>query len=353
MGAANPLRPALPVSHPARLALVERFDTLGWPGRKHPAWQYTDLASLASRNWSPLTLAGGDAAPAAADEDDHFALLNAAFAPPATQLSNGVAQDDLPVDRMDHRQYTLHVGTGESRQQLVDGGARIDGLRTRWISLALAADSQLDLIWVAQESGNGHDLARLTAHVSAGARLRLWVLGLATTRSRLEAQLHLDDEGAHVEVHALALPRADGALDLPLAVHHHAPRCTSRLSLRAIGVDRSRSSFNGRVIVHEGAVKTDSEQHMASLLLSAKAEINAKPDLEIYNDDVKCAHGASFGQLDDDALFYLRARGLDCDQAKALLTRAFTASVLDALPDDDLQGSLGERVLGQLAEVGA
>ena len=356
MGAANPLRPVLPASHPARQALVERFDALGWPTRKHPAWQYTDLAPLGSRSWTSLPTAGGDAAPAATAEDDHFALLNAAFAPPATRLGETGGPDasdrDVTADHMVHRQYTLSVATDTRRQLVIDGHTTIEGLRTRWINVALAANSELDLVWIGQEQGRGHDLARLTANVGPGARLRLWVLKLGTVRSRLEAQLHLDDEGAQVEVHALALPRGEGPLDLPLAVHHHAPHCLSRMSLRAIGVDRTRSSFNGRVIVHEGAVKTDSEQHMASMLLSAKAEINAKPDLEIYNDDVKCAHGASFGQLDDDALFYLRARGVDRDSAKALLTRAFAAAVLDALPDA-LQAELGDRVLQQLAEVGA
>lgn len=353
MGNATDLRAALPASHhPARQALLERFDAMGWPTRKHPAWHYTDLGRLPPSGWQPLPDLGRDIAPAAAEGSDHFALLNAAFAPPAERLSadGHLPGRDVAAGAMDHLQFTASLSEGEQALRVIDDDRRIDGLRTRWGTLALAADSQLDLVWISRGEGTGHDLARLTANVARGAQLRLWVLAMGTATVRLEGDIHLDDEGAQADIHALSLPRQQGALDLPLTLHHHAPHGHSRAWLRAIGLDRTRTSFNGRVVVHEGAVKTDSEQHMASLLLSTKAEINAKPDLEIYNDDVKCAHGASFGQLDDDALFYLRARGLDHDTAHALLTRAFAAEILDTLPDAALRTQVGERMLAQLGE---
>jgi len=102
--------------------------------------------------------------------------------------------------------------------------------------------------------------------------------------------------------------------------------------------------------VQPGAAKTDSETRIASLLLSAGAEIDAKPELEIYADDVKCAHGASFGQLDEAAAFYLRSRGLGADEARQLLTLAFAQSVLEQLPLDGLRAWSEQRIRALLAE---
>ena len=106
----------------------------------------------------------------------------------------------------------------------------------------------------------------------------------------------------------------------------------SREEYRGILNGRARCVFNGKAIVHDGADGTDAEQSNHNLLLSATAEIDTKPELEIYADDVKCAHGATVGQLDKSALFYLRSRGLDPDEATQLLTRAFAARILAASP---------------------
>ena len=109
---------------------------------------------------------------------------------------------------------------------------------------------------------------------------------------------------------------------------------------------KARAIFNGKVMVHPDAQKTDSEQHVDSLLLSPGAEVNAKPELEIYADDVKCAHGATCGQLDEDAIYYLRTRGLDVAAARSVLLRTFAHAVLQRIGHEPAR-ELAAQVLEQ------
>jgi Fe-S cluster assembly protein SufD len=131
-----------------------------------------------------------------------------------------------------------------------------------------------------------------------------------------------------VELYGLYLASGRQHIDNHTRVHHRVGPATSTEEYRGILSDRSRCVFNGKAIVHRGADGTDARQANHNLLLSDKAEIDTKPELEIYADDVKCSHGATVGQLDKTALFYLRSRGLDRDEAAQVLTRAFAATII-------------------------
>ncbi|MGB5245990.1 MAG: Fe-S cluster assembly protein SufD [Woeseia sp.] len=143
-----------------------------------------------------------------------------------------------------------------------------------------------------------------------------------------------DIRGAGAEVHMNGLYLADGEqyIDNHTRVDHRVGPAASREEYRGILNDRARCVFNGKAIVHKGADGTDAEQANHNLLLSARAEVDTKPELEIYADDVKCAHGATVGELDEAAIFYMQSRGLDREQAAHMLTRAFAAQVLSKLP---------------------
>jgi Fe-S cluster assembly protein SufD len=150
------------------------------------------------------------------------------------------------------------------------------------------------------------------------------------------------------------MPAAAGHTDNYTRIVHAAPHCRSRERFKGIVEARARAVFVGKVVVQPGAQKTDSEQHVANLLLSKKAEVNAKPELEIYADDVKCAHGATVGQLDDTALSYLRSRGIGAAEARALLLRAFGGEVLERIALPALRESLAQRLgLGSEDHFGA
>src|SRR5262249_29538557 len=112
---------------------------------------------------------------------------------------------------------------------------------------------------------------------------------------------------------------------------------------------RARAVFQGRIVVHPGAVKSDGHQLNRALLLSDRAEIDSKPELEIYADDVKCGHGATAGALDEDALFYLRARGVPLAEARAMLVEAFLAEVIETIGDPDLRAFAGARANAWIA----
>jgi Fe-S cluster assembly protein SufD len=145
------------------------------------------------------------------------------------------------------------------------------------------------------------------------------------------------------------LLRAHSHADFTLVVDHDAPGCESRELVKAVLDGRSRGVFQGKVIVERGAQKTDGKQMANALLLSDDAEFDSKPELEIFADDVVCGHGSTAGQLDDDMLFYLRARGIPEAEARSLLIAAFVGEALDRIENEALRAALEEKVARWLA----
>jgi Fe-S cluster assembly protein SufD len=158
----------------------------------------------------------------------------------------------------------------------------------------------------------------------------------------------LAEEGASCRLDGLFAGEAEQLLDHHTLIDHAMPHGTSRQLYKGILGGAARGVFRGRVIVRPGAQKTDAEQSNPNLLLSAGAEVDSKPQLEIHADDVQCRHGSSIGRLDEDALFYLRARGLDEAAARDLLMRGFAAEVLDALPVPALGTALASLLASRL-----
>src|SRR5690606_7170587 len=140
---------------------------------------------------------------------------------------------------------------------------------------------------------------------------------------------------AAVHANAAALLGQTQHGDFTSMIHHQAPNCISRQTVKNVLGGKSRGVFQGKIHVHQIAQKTDGYQMNQALLLSPQAEIDAKPELEIYADDVKCSHGATVGQLDENAMFYLRSRGIPAELARALLIEAFLADALDLIMKDE------------------
>ena len=155
--------------------------------------------------------------------------------------------------------------------------------------------------------------------------------------------------GADCHLNGLYVLRGTQHVDNHLRVEHAAPHCDSREMFKGILDDRSSGVFTGRIVVREGAVKTDGKQTNNNLLLSEHAKIDTKPQLEIFCDDVKCTHGATIGQLDREAMFYLRSRGLPENQARNLLIQAFAAATLEDVSVVPLRRALHELLLARLA----
>ncbi|HKQ52743.1 MAG TPA: Fe-S cluster assembly protein SufD, partial [Pyrinomonadaceae bacterium] len=165
---------------------------------------------------------------------------------------------------------------------------------------------------------------------------------------RHDVQVTLDDEGAECWVDGLYVVGADQHTDTHSVIDHRRPHCTSRQLYKGILDDKARAVFNGKVFVREGAQQTDAQQTNRNLLLSNEARVDTKPQLEIFADDVKCAHGATVGQLEEEELFYLESRGLHADLARNLLTYGFAEEVIDKIKIESIKGQLDEAVLNRL-----
>lgn len=172
-------------------------------------------------------------------------------------------------------------------------------------------------------------IERHAARLGRDSRYRSHVFSLGGQLVRNDLGARLTDTGAESLFNGLFLVDGERHVDHHTVVDHEKPHCQSHELYKGILADKARGVFNGKVFVREGAIGTDARQSNKNLLLSPSATIDTKPQLEIFADDVKCTHGATVGQLDKEALFYLRTRGIDAAQAKSMLIRAFAAELLD------------------------
>ena len=208
--------------------------------------------------------------------------------------------------------------------------------------LHLGAGAQLDHVLLQRESDDGFHVSNGAARLERDARLVSHAITLGGRFVRNDLCVTLAGEGAEAVLNGLFLGSGERLVDNHTFVDHAVPHGTSRELYKGVLADRSRGVFRGRVLVRPGAQKTDAHQSNPNLLLSGAAEIDSKPQLEIHADDVKCSHGSAIGKSDENALFYLRTRGIDEAEARALLVRGFASEVLAALPEPALGAALGD-----------
>ena len=184
--------------------------------------------------------------------------------------------------------------------------------------------------------------------IEAGASLAFHILnaGGAYGRVALDVSLH---EGANFDLGGIILASGEQVLEIVTTVRHLGPGATSRQVVRCVAGGTATATYLGKVAVAREGQKTDAAQSFKALLLDRGATANAKPELEIFADDVKCAHGATVGELDRNALFYLESRGVPPVEARALLTRAFLSDALESLDDDAVRESVEAQVTALLA----
>jgi Fe-S cluster assembly protein SufD len=180
---------------------------------------------------------------------------------------------------------------------------------------------------------------REEAEVGEAASLVTVFLGAGGQGSRIDAQLTMAGEGAFVEYGGALLTAGEQKQECAVRVNHARPNGASRQVWRVVAADRSQASLAAAVEVARHAQKTDGEQSLRGLLLHRTATVNLKPELEIFADDVKCAHGATVGELDARALFYMQSRGIPKVRAQAILTRAFVADALERIGDETVRAA--------------
>jgi Fe-S cluster assembly protein SufD len=216
--------------------------------------------------------------------------------------------------------------------------------------IALASGARLEHYRVFASGAGAAHVDSLDVRQSRDTHCRQFtvVLGGGLVRTSLEA--HLAEPGAALESFSLLVGHEDRHIDCVNTVAHAAPNTRSRQTARAIAGDVSRVIFNSKVIVEAGANGSDSNQSCRGLLLSPRAEIDTRPQLEIHADEVKCAHGATTGRLDPDMLFYLLSRGLDRETAQSLLVFAFLADVLTGMSLSSARSAIESALISQLPD---
>lgn len=204
-----------------------------------------------------------------------------------------------------------------------------------------------------QENLSAFHIATLQVQQRRNSRFTSHSLSFGGSLVRHDINAVLDAEGAQCTLNGLYLGAGRQHVDYHTRIDHTQPLGTSREHYRGILSGRARGVFSGLTKVHAGAQKTDASQSNDNLLLSRDAEVDTKPQLEIYADDVKCSHGATVGQLDDDMIFYLRARGIEAQAARGLLTYGFAQDVIDRMHLAAVRTAVEEVLLGQLPDIDA
>jgi Fe-S cluster assembly protein SufD len=214
--------------------------------------------------------------------------------------------------------------------------------------VSLGDSANIDLYTDQREIDTAYQLGATHIQLQRSATLRSRAVTLGGRLVRNDIVAVLGGEGAHVALDGMYLVDGDRLVDNHTTIDHATPHCTSHELYKGILDGKARAVFNGRIIVREDAQKTDAKQTNRALLLSDEAMINSNPQLEIFADDVKCTHGAAIGQLDEEAMFYLRARGLTERDARYMLIHAYAGEVLAGITVDHLRQQLERELFTQL-----
>ncbi|MBI1261593.1 MAG: Fe-S cluster assembly protein SufD [Rhizobiales bacterium] len=217
----------------------------------------------------------------------------------------------------------------------------------------LGADARLEMVRLVDEGAKSFHLSSLRAELEAGADFGCFTLTMGGQMQRQQSFVRFNGEGAVARVNGASALRGRQMADTFCHTDHAVPACASDTLYRTVLDGSATGTFQGKVVVQPDAQKTDGRQMTNALLLSREASMNAKPELEIYADDVQCAHGSTIGELNKDAIFYLRARGLNERDARRLLVTAFLDEALDRIAHDGARDALRAVVANWFSAEGA
>jgi Fe-S cluster assembly protein SufD len=307
------------------------------------------------------------AAHATQSADERFALLNDAFATDGAviDVASGV---DCPacIELVFVASEPAQAAASYPRLELnVGANARL-GLIERHISLRddtnfvngavrvnVGKGAQVQHYRLQQAGARATWFDTLAATVEQDARYEVLAVNLGALSARSTLHIQLAGERAELALHVVSLADKQQVQDAFALVEHIAPHTKSEQSVRGIAGGRSRVAFNSKVVVREHATGTDSRQSLRGLLAGPQAEVDVRPQLEIYTDDVRCNHGATAGKLDDTMLFYLLSRGIDRDTAQQLLKWAFLEDVVARITIPELRKHIEASLAGQMQETAA
>lgn len=241
-----------------------------------------------------------------------------------------------------HLRHVIVMGEGSQATfiETYAGNDNANGLTDVVTEVNLAENAELFHYKLQRESLDHYHIATMAAKQAANSQWHNTNISLGGKLARNDVHSQLLGENSHVTMNGLYLVSGEQHVDNHTRIDHTVPNTTSEEVYKGVLDEQSHAVFNGKVIVHKDAQKTDANQSNRNLLLSRGCEIDTKPEMEIYADDVKCGHGSAVGQINDDQLFFLRARGLDEVSARSLLTFAFAVEVIDRIANQELKQSI-------------
>lgn len=318
---------------------IRTRDAAELPGKRDEAWRWTDLRGLIRQVPAPSSELDAASLPAGPFD---------ALADEVLVVANGRGAAHIGVEPGESKVVALRIvsrGDGAHAARIsvdVEVAGRLtilesyegDGggyLGQTGLMLSLGKDAAVERIVLASDGAEGVTVSQAEVDLAPGARFAQSVLTSGARRQRLETVVRHPGGHADLRLDGVYLLADKRHADLTTAVTHQAVDGTTQQLTKGVVRDQARAVFQGKIVVAEGADRTDARMGHHALILSDRAEVDAKPELEIYADDVSCAHGNTVGALDDDALFYARQRGIPEDEARALLTEAFIGEVVDRI----------------------
>ena len=318
---------------------IRTRDASALPSRRDEDWRWTDLRGLIRAVPLASEAFAGDLG------DGPFSALAAT----SRVLVNG-GEAEITVGASEKLALALRIisrgaGSHATRVSITLGaGARLrllesyesDGasLASTEIQISLAEGAAAERVVVAEDHADAVSVSQAEIALAAGAEYSQTILTSGARRQRLETRVTHPGGGATLRLDGVYLLADKRHADLTTVVTHAGTDGTTAQLTKGVVRDQARGVFQGRIVVETGADRTDARMGHHALILSDRAEVDAKPELLIHADDVSCAHGNTVGALDEDALFYARQRGMDEDTAKALLTEAFVGEVVDRIAFD-------------------
>jgi Fe-S cluster assembly protein SufD len=321
----------------------EYFQENGFPSVKNEDWKYTNVAPIARENWIVAPVSPATDANQAASYFKNFnfirngfTALNAAFAHPViyhipreTSVSEPIEISFGADEGRAIFPYVVIVAEAGSKATLVETYASpTKSFTNSAVQIIVEDNASLTHFRVQKDSAEAFHVGTTEIALARGSYYNATNINLGAALSRHDIDLKFTAEGASGIVDGLYMLNGMQHADTHSVIDHLVPNCTSGQNYKGVLNDKSRAVFNGIVFVRENATGTDAQQSNKNLLLSNEARVDTKPQLEIFNDDVKCSHGATVGQLEEEELFYLLTRGLPETLARNLLTYGFAEEIL-------------------------
>ena len=356
-----------------RADAVATLRTQGVPHRRIEEWKYSDLKTAlepandsiaATAAWSIENVPTGvtlfDLADLSAAPEwvrAHFGKAAAAETVPAASLALAEGGFALHVARNAVVTEAVRVGlsaNGHVRALVVlEDGAGLTlieqqsaagAFRNTGVEIVVGANARLTHVRLAQAAPNNVQIEDVAVRVARGGLYRAHLFTGGAELSRLTLRMTLKELGANAELSGVSVLGGSLHADVTTHVYHAAGETQSTQLFKHVAGGKSRAVYQGKITVAKGADKSDSRQTAKALLLGERAEADLKPELEIFADDVKCAHGGAVGDLDADSLFYLRARGIPEQEARNMLLRAFLREAVDDVADEAIRATLWQSV---------